>query len=106
MVTGETGPGAGLSDLLPVWTDTRVVTDPEREHTAKLLSDGPTLSHSLAAHDHEKKGAAQKMHEEPEVLDLGWNEKKEDIPRPLVGGIDNEDLWLLVRRFDKVGYPS
>jgi hypothetical protein len=36
-------------------------------------------------------------------MDLGWNEPKEAVAKPLVGGLSNEDLWLLVRRFNKVG---
>jgi hypothetical protein len=47
------------------------------------------------------KGAAQMAHGE-EVVDLGWNEPKELVAKPLVGGLGNEDLWLLVRRFNKV----
>ena len=35
-------------------------------------------------------------------MDLGWNEPKEAVAKPLVGGLSNEDLWLLVRRFNKV----
>jgi len=46
-------------------------------------------------------GVAQLPHNE-EVKDLGWNEPKEDIAAPLVGGLDNETLWMLVRRFNKV----
>jgi Protein of unknown function (DUF3292) len=72
-------------------------------HGRKLeaLADSPTDSHGLAAADHEEKGAAQEEHFEAEVKDLGWSEPKEEITQPLVGGIDNEELWLLVRRFDK-----
>jgi hypothetical protein len=50
-----------------------------------------------------KKGAAQEDHDE-EVLDLGWNEPASEIENPLVGGLNNEDLWVLVRRFDKQMY--
>ncbi|KAK8070252.1 hypothetical protein PG994_006868 [Apiospora phragmitis] len=66
------------------------------------MAEEPTLSHALALDDHEEKGRAQQDHFEEDVLDLGWNEKKERIAAPLVGGLGNEDLWLLVRRFNKV----
>jgi hypothetical protein len=73
-------------------------------HGRKLeaLASSPTDSHGLAAADHEQKGAAQEEHFEAEVKDLGWSESKQEIPQPLVGGIENEELWMLVRRFDKV----
>jgi hypothetical protein len=48
-----------------------------------------------------ERGAAQVKHD-AEVVDLGWNESKEHVAAPLVGGLSNEDLWLLVRRFNKV----
>lgn len=37
------------------------------------------------------------------VRDLGWNGEGRDVPDPLVGGLSNEELWVLVRRFNKVG---
>lgn len=68
----------------------------------ELATDAPTESHALAEADHEEKGAAQEEHFENEVKDLGWNDHPDSVPKPLVGGLQNEDLWLLVRRFDKV----
>lgn len=72
---------------------------------ATTMTEEPTLSHSLAQGqgDHEEKGAAQLDHE-AEVADLGWNEPAENIAAPLVGGLSNEDLWVLVRRFNKQMY--
>lgn len=88
-------------DILPVpGTDPRV-----HEGTASTLRDAPTDSHALAMdasktmHPAEK-GLAQIEHDQ-EVVDLGWNEPKEAVAKPLVGGLSNEDLWLLVRRFNK-----
>ncbi|KAH6638553.1 hypothetical protein BKA67DRAFT_588836 [Truncatella angustata] len=93
--------GTGLAEFLPIHTD---VADPEHVETANHLSDEPTLSHALAMDDHEEKGAAQLDHFEEDVKDLGWFKKKEDMPGPLVGGLDNEELWLLIRRFNKQMY--
>lgn len=62
----------------------------------------PTESHALANADHDLKGATQIDHHEPGVKDLGWTEPPENIPKPLVGGLPNEHLWMLVRRFNKV----
>lgn len=67
----------------------------------------PTESHALATADHDEKGAVQ-MHGQfntsLEVKDLGWNKPPEKIPAPLVGGLPNEELWMLVRRFNKQMY--
>jgi hypothetical protein len=73
-----------------------------KEEAAVPLHEGPTASHALATSPSvEEPGLVQLDHDE-EVKDLGWNQPKEGIPAPLVGGMENEDLWVLVRRFDKV----
>jgi hypothetical protein len=64
----------------------------------------PTDSHALAHMDHEEKGVAQMDHGQTEVRDLGWNEHPTEVPVPLVGGLPNEELWTLIRRFNKVRY--
>lgn len=94
--------GLVLKDLMPVPD-----TDPtEREGKSTTIIDAPSESHELAlgaakaAHE-EEKGAAELKHEK-EVVNLGWNEPKEHVQNPLVGGLSNEELWLLVRRFNKV----
>ena len=65
-------------------------------------SNAPTESHALAESDHEEKGAVQLGHDEAEAKDLGWHEDPQNVPAPLIGGLPNEELWLLVRRFNKV----
>lgn len=89
-------------DLLPVPNDTQAVSDPDKHEVAQAIGQEPTASHALALADHDVKGQAQQDHDE-EVVDLGWNEPKEQIAAPLVGGLDNEELWVLIRRFNKVG---
>lgn len=92
---------ATIADFLPI-PDTMVpVTDPDKTESANSLSEQPTSSHALAMADHDQKGAAQEVHDR-EVKDLGWTTGNDKIPNPLVGGMPNEDLWVLVRRFDKV----
>ncbi|ROV99808.1 hypothetical protein VSDG_02938 [Cytospora chrysosperma] len=103
LVSGDTGPGTTFKDLLPIPSDIRPVTDPAATETSNTLAADPSLSHALATDDHNEKGLAQKEHAE-EVLDLGWNERKQEVAEPLVGGMDNEELWLLVRRFNKQMY--
>lgn len=73
--------------------------------------EAPTESHALATADHHEKGAVQNPilngQGEDDVKDLGWHEvKKEEIPNPLVGGIENDELWVLIRRFNKVRSPN
>jgi hypothetical protein len=70
--------------------------------TANALDDGQTLSHQLATSPvTDTFGHAHAEHDN-EVKDLGWNEPKDKIAAPLVGGMQNEDLWVLLRRFNKV----
>lgn len=92
--------GVVYKDLLPIPAE-----DPRQEEGASsTITDKPTESHALAveaAKNPETPGAAQMAHGD-EVVDLGWNEPKEKVEEPLVGGLGNEDLWLLVRRFNKV----
>ena len=91
-------------DILPVPDNFEMVTNPEgpeNPETAPSLADSPTMSHALAVADHDEKGVAQESHDEV-ARDLGWHEKDEKVPDPLVGGIANEQLWLLLRRFNKV----
>ncbi|KKY37499.1 hypothetical protein UCDDA912_g02489 [Diaporthe ampelina] len=102
-VSGDAGPGTAITDLLPVPADTQVVTNPDKTETSNALAEGASLSHALATTEHGEKGLAQQYHDD-EVLDLGWTQKKQEIPERLVGGMDNEELWLLIRRFNKQMY--
>lgn len=69
----------------------------------------PTESHALANADHEVRGASQQNYSaaeaeaEGEVRNLGWFEHPNDIA-PLVGGLRNDELWTLIRRFNKQMY--
>jgi hypothetical protein len=84
----------------PVAMNASKVDEPEIVEAAP--EEHPTDSHELANADHEEKGAAQVDHGQTEVRDLGWNENLSDIPNPVVGGLPNEELWTLIRRFNKV----
>lgn len=63
----------------------------------------PTDSHALAeeSKQFQEKGFAQLDHGQVEVKDLGWNDAADNVPIPLVGGLKNQDVWTLVRRFNK-----
>ena len=90
-----------VKDILPIPDNTEAVTAPEKEELHHSLEDEATLSHSLAVADHDDKGHAQTDHDEM-VKDLGWHEPDQKIANPLVGRLPNEELWLLLRRFNKV----
>jgi hypothetical protein len=77
------------------------VPEIEPEKVEAHEEEEPTISHELANANHEYKGAAQLDHGQTEVKDLGWNDSG-GIPQPLVGGLPNEELWTLLRRFNKV----
>lgn len=64
--------------------------------------DQPTNSHALAATEPEEKGYAQTHSASSSVRDLGWHNDSASIPRPLIAGLPNDDLWVLLRRFNKV----
>ncbi|KAI5777244.1 hypothetical protein EDC01DRAFT_719812 [Geopyxis carbonaria] len=62
----------------------------------------PTESHALATAVQEEAGTVQHASTSTAaVTDLGWNEPPTAVPAPLVGGLGNEELWTLVRRFNK-----
>ncbi|KAF7546252.1 hypothetical protein G7Z17_g8555 [Cylindrodendrum hubeiense] len=78
-------------------------TESEPELVERYEQEAPTASHLLAEEskhaDLGDKGASQMQHDHSEVRDLGWND--EQSPNPVVGGLDNAELWTLIRRFDK-----
>lgn len=77
----------------------------EPEIIEKYEEETPTASHALAEEgagsEPDEKGASQAQHEAIEVKDLGWNDDTHKIPQPVIGGLKNEDLWTMLRRFDK-----
>src|SRR5271154_328552 len=66
-----------------------------------LLEQKPSESHALATENHELKGTAQEAGKEAHITDLGWQANAE-VVATLVGGLPDEELWTLVRRFNKV----
>ena len=92
-----------VKGILPIPANVELITDPEKEELSNAIEDEPTLSHSLAVADHDEIGHAQAQHDEM-VENLGWHEEDHKIPNPLVGGLPNDDLWLLIRRFNKQVY--
>jgi hypothetical protein len=87
-------PSASADDAM-IRADNDPTAEPE-------LPEGPTDSHVLSQVEQDDKGLSQKAGETTEITDLGWNERHDFIAEPLVAGISNDDLWMLIRRFDKV----
>ncbi|KAL4803079.1 hypothetical protein BDV18DRAFT_163604 [Aspergillus unguis] len=66
---------------------------------------GPTDSHILSQTnpDDEVKGLAHKAGETEQVSDIGWDQT-DLLAERIVPGLSNEDLFLLIRRFNKQIY--
>ncbi|KAK5718664.1 profilin, required for normal timing of actin polymerization in response to thermal stress [Elasticomyces elasticus] len=92
-------PGLVFQDLHPLPNDASA-TEPGKYEEAQAIGQEPTLSHALAmSADH---GGHAQQDNDDDIKDLGWNQRNEDIPKPLVGGLPNDELWILIRRFNKV----
>ena len=73
----------------------------DRSKFTSPVEQDASHSHALAVSDHSLKGAAQNAGETEELTDVGWRSPSSEIDT-LVGGLANEDLWALIRRFNKV----
>lgn len=65
---------------------------------------GPTDSHILSQVEQDEKGLSQKPHVGPidNTSDIGWGASPHEFEKRIVSGLSNEDLWMLIRRFNKV----
>lgn len=62
---------------------------------------GPTDSHILSQVEQDEKGLAEQAGETTTTTDIGWNQAPDDVDGQIVAGLSNEDLWMLIRRFNK-----
>lgn len=62
---------------------------------------GPTDSHVLSQVEQDEKGLAEQAGDTTTTTDIGWNQDPEDVDGRIVAGLSNEDLWMLIRRFNK-----
>lgn len=67
-----------------------------------IEDNAPAESHARAQIEHDEKGLVQKVSDTDGITDVGWGLVPEDVDEPLVGGLSNEELWMLVRRFNRV----
>ncbi|OGE50551.1 hypothetical protein PENARI_c016G11751 [Penicillium arizonense] len=77
--------------------DSQVTAEP-------AIPEGPTDSHVLSQVEQDEKGLAQKAGDTEGITNIGWGVSPNVIEEPLVAGLSNEDLWMLIRRFDKQVY--
>lgn len=65
----------------------------------------PTASRALAYESLRPRrwahGAGRVGHAASEVRDVGWNEEPRRVQRPVVDGLENDELWALLRHFDR-----
>ncbi|KAI7769543.1 hypothetical protein LZL87_011427 [Fusarium oxysporum] len=81
----------------------------QRRHIAANLehgADGSTTLHTTVQHEPLRHDAVEKVQEDVatnlvEVEDVGWDDDQIRSEDYAVDGIKNEDIWLLVRRFNK-----
>ncbi|SPQ24376.1 16c37585-e81e-4bd5-aa74-8d25213f239d [Thermothielavioides terrestris] len=92
-----------MADFLPIPAPNPVDGSSQDQESFDTSDNHPTFSHAVATEAQDDHGHVQ-QHPEKDVLNLGWNERKEAIAAPLIGGMDNEELWMLTRRFNKQIY--
>jgi hypothetical protein len=81
---------------------------PETAKGNAPLAQKTTTSHQLATGDHdygELRGKAIEAGKDPNTTDLGWRANGNGV-ETLVSGISNEDLWALIRRFNRASLLS
>ncbi|KAH2978130.1 hypothetical protein KXW58_005008 [Aspergillus fumigatus] len=80
-------------------------TSSRNDEKAQVDDLGPTDSHVLSQvkPEEEDRGLAQKAGVTNDVSDIGWGES-DKIEERIVTGLSNEDLWMLIRRFNKQIY--
>ena len=70
------------------------------------LGQNTSTSHQLATEQHGLSGGAvQEAGKEDRTSNLGWQANAVGVDQ-LVGGLNNDDLWTLVRRFNKASFGS
>lgn len=70
--------------------------------TSRIENQGPTNSHAISQAVSDEEGLVQKAGASQEVSDIGWEHGPGEIGEQIVPGLANDDLWMLLRRFDKV----
>ncbi|KAJ7262333.1 hypothetical protein C8J57DRAFT_1513345 [Mycena rebaudengoi] len=91
-----------VRDFLPIPDTVAPVTDPEHKEVAHSITQSPTDSHALAQVEREDKEQRRRG-----TTLRCWTWGGTSTPtrwKPLIAGLENEELWLLIRRFNKQMY--
>ena len=91
----STGSGS-LVNIMDSHPDTHLDRTLKAEVTPEHVAVLPTTVEAPALGQGDSERA-----DDPDLEDLGWS-KDPKIPVPILHGMSNEDLWILVRRFNKV----
>lgn len=75
-------------------------TRPPTASSRGPLGQETSTSHILATQGNVR-GAVHEAGKEDHITNLGWQKNAKGVDQ-LVAGLDNDDLWMLIRRFNKV----
>ena len=79
---------------------TKATKKPVTATSKAPLGQDSSTSHQLATGQHELRGAVKEAGKVDRTSNLGWQANAVGVDQ-LVGGIPNDELWTLVRRFNK-----
>ena len=107
MVSDNMTPAAASSGQQPGNTIESIAKDINKVDLLKSELNAPTDSHALAHAEVEQASLIHTSPDDEATTDIGWQQQPHEFNEPIIGGIPNDDLWMLIRRFNKVGcYPS
>lgn len=81
----------------------------EDQGTPGAFEDTPTDNHDLAQDQDQvepEEHALVHTSSNRKLLDIKWKPSSRTVEETLAPGLSNEDLWLLIRRFNKVCLPA
>lgn len=87
-----------LVNIVDSHLDIHLDKTPKAEITPEYVAALPTTVEAPAL----GKGDSKRP-DDPDLEDLGWS-KDPKIPVPVLHSINNEELWVLIRRFNKVTF--
>jgi hypothetical protein len=102
MVSDNVTPAAASSGQRPSNTIENVTNDINKVDILKSELNAPTDSHALAHAEVEETSLIHTSPDDEATTDIGWQQQPHEFDEPIIGGIPNEDLWMLIRRFNKV----
>lgn len=102
MVSDNTKPATASSGQDASNIIENVTNDINKVENLKSEHNAPTDSHALARAEVEEPSLIHTSPDDEATTDIGWRQQPHEFDEHIVGGIPNEDLWMLIRRFNKV----